>query len=189
MSSTTREQPSRLKVAGLGALGFVALLWVIEIVDALVNHRLDDLGIRPRSDEGLLGIVFAPLLHGGWVHLEANTLPALVLLFLGLALRLEVVDGALAATRLFGAALDTDVRSVDVALRPVFQAAAYAIFYGGLAFGVLACADFGPSLLAPGRIEHLLALPVRRPELIGGTFLGVLLLASCGALYGHTQVQ
>ncbi len=108
----------------------------------------------------------------------------LVLLFLGLALRLEVVDGALAATRLFGAALDTDVRSVDVALRPVFQAAAYAIFYGGLAFGVLACADFGPSLLAPGRIEHLLALPVRRPELIGGTFLGVLLLASCGALYG-----
>lgn len=82
MSTTPREQPSRLKVAGLGALGFVALLWVIEIVDALVNHRLDDLGIRPRSDEGLLGIVFAPLLHGGWVHLEANTLPALVLLFL-----------------------------------------------------------------------------------------------------------
>ena len=82
MTSTTREQPSRLKVAGLGALGFVALLWMIEIVDALVNHRLDDLGIRPRSDEGLLGIVFAPLLHGGWVHLEANTLPALVLFFL-----------------------------------------------------------------------------------------------------------
>jgi ABC-type transport system involved in multi-copper enzyme maturation permease subunit len=108
----------------------------------------------------------------------------LVLLLLGLALRLEVVDGALAATRLFGTSLDTDVRSVDVALRPVFQAAAYAIFYGGLGFGVLACADFGPSLLAPGRIEHLLALPLRRPELLAGTFLGVLLLATAGALYG-----
>jgi Cu-processing system permease protein len=108
----------------------------------------------------------------------------LVLAVLGLALRLDVVDGALAATRLFGTAIDNDIRSVDVALRPVFQAAAYAIFYGGLVFGVLACADFGPSLLAPGRIEHLLALPLRRPELLGGTFLGVLLLASAGALYG-----
>lgn len=107
-----------------------------------------------------------------------------LLAFLGLFLRLEVVDGALAATRLFGSSLDTDVRAVDVALRPVFQAAAYVIFYGGLAFGILACADFGPSLLAPGRIEHLLALPVRRYELLCGTFLGVLLLASCGALYG-----
>ncbi|WP_373044273.1 hypothetical protein [Vulgatibacter sp.] len=108
-----------------------------------------------------------------------------LLLFLGLALRLEVVDGALAATRLFGSALGGgEIRAVDVALRPVFQAAAYVIFYGGLAFGVLACADFGPSLLAPGRIEHLLALPLRRPELLAGTFLGVLLLASAGALYG-----
>lgn len=108
----------------------------------------------------------------------------LVLVFLGLALRLDVVDGALAATRLFGTALDNDIRSVDVALRPVFEAAADAIFYGGLAFGVLACADFGPSLLAPGRIEHLLALPVRRHELLAGTYLGVLLLACAGALYG-----
>lgn len=108
----------------------------------------------------------------------------LVLLVLGLSLRLDVVDGALAATRLFGRALRTDIRSVDVALRPVFKAASYLIFYGGLLFGVVACADFGPSLLAPGRIEHLLALPVRRWELLLGTFLGVLALALTGALYG-----
>lgn len=108
----------------------------------------------------------------------------LVLLVLGLSLRLDVVDGALAATRLFGRALRTDIRSVDVALRPVFKAASYLIFYGGLLFGVVACADFGPSLLAPGRIEHLLALPVRRWELLLGTFLGVLALSLTGALYG-----
>lgn len=76
------ERRSPFVVAGVGAVGFVALLWLIEIIDTLANHRLDQYGVRPRSDEGLLGIVFAPLLHGGWLHLEANTLPTLVLLFL-----------------------------------------------------------------------------------------------------------
>jgi Cu-processing system permease protein len=108
----------------------------------------------------------------------------LLLCAAGLTLRIDVVDGALAATRLFGKTLHTDIRSVDVALRPVFRAAAYVIFYGGLAFGILACADFAPSLLAPGRIEHLLALPVQRWQLLAGTFLGVLGLSSLGAIYG-----
>jgi len=106
------------------------------------------------------------------------------LVVLGFALRLEVVDGALAATRLFGKTVRSDIRSVDVALRFVYRAAAYVLFYGGLAFGIVACADFGPSLLAPGRIEHLLSLPVRRYELLLGTFLGVLALSMIGAIYG-----
>ena len=108
----------------------------------------------------------------------------LLLALAGLTLRIDVVDGALAATRLFGKVVHADIRSVDVALRPVFRAAAYVIFYGGLAFGVLACADFAPSLLAPGRIEHLLALPVQRWQLLAGTFFGVLALSLIGALYG-----
>ncbi len=107
-----------------------------------------------------------------------------VLCILGFALRLDVVDGALSATKFFGKTLRTDIRSADVAMRLVFQATAYMIFYGGLAFGIVACADFGPSLLAPGRIEHLLALPLRRWELLAGTFLGVLILSVLGALYG-----
>jgi len=107
-----------------------------------------------------------------------------VLGILAFALRLDVVDGALAATKFFGKSLNSDIQSVDVALRPVFQATAYMIFYGGLAFGIVASADFGPSLLAPGRIEHLLALPLRRWELLAGTFLGVLMLSMLAALYG-----
>jgi membrane associated rhomboid family serine protease len=73
------------QVAALGAGGFVALLWIIEIVDTAMDHRLDEYGVQPRSGEGLLGIVFAPVLHGGWAHLEANTVPCLVLGFLTLA--------------------------------------------------------------------------------------------------------
>ena len=103
---------------------------------------------------------------------------------MGLSLRMEVVDGALAATRLFGKLVHHDIQSADVALRPVFKVASYLLYYGGLAFGILACADFGPSLFSPGRIEHLPALPVRRWQLLVGTYLGVLALSLLGALYG-----
>jgi Cu-processing system permease protein len=108
----------------------------------------------------------------------------LIHLAVGLGLRLDVVDGALAATRLFGKALGTDLRSADSVLRQVFEAATYTVYYTGLAFGVLACSDFGPELLAPGRIEHLLSLPVRRVELLLGTFVGVLGLCIAGTTYG-----
>ncbi|MFT4083556.1 MAG: rhomboid family intramembrane serine protease [Nocardioides sp.] len=76
-----RTRPTWVRAAML-SLCFVALLWVMEVVDAATGNRLDDLGIRPRSGEGLLGIVFAPVLHFGWSHLAANTIPALVLFFL-----------------------------------------------------------------------------------------------------------
>jgi Cu-processing system permease protein len=111
---------------------------------------------------------------------------ALTLLFAvaGLALRMEVVDGALAATRFFGTVLTTDIRPAEAALGSLYRGVAYVVFYGGVGFGIIACADFAPSLLAPGRIEHLLALPVRRWQLLVGTFLGVLTLAVAGALYG-----
>jgi Cu-processing system permease protein len=109
-----------------------------------------------------------------------------VLLLLVTSLRLEVVDGALAASRLFGQPLDHSIRAADVALRPVFRVASQLVFWGGLCFGVLSCADFAPTLLSPGRIEHLLSLPVRRWELLAGTFLGVLALALAGAVYAST---
>jgi hypothetical protein len=106
-----------------------------------------------------------------------------LLMVLLTSLRLEVVDGALAATRLFGQPLYHDIQAADVALRPVFRVASQFVFWGGLCFGVLSCADFAPALLSPGRIEHLLSLPVRRWELLAGTFLGVLALALSGAVY------
>lgn len=107
-----------------------------------------------------------------------------LLVLIASSLELEVVDGALAASKLFGDVLfQPEIRAVDVALRPVFQAAAYLIFYGGVVFGVLSTADFAPSLLSPGRIEHLLSLPVRRWQLVAGTFVGVMGVAIAGALY------
>ena len=70
------------KVGGITIVSFVALLYVIEAVDTVMSGRLDQDGIRPLESEGLWGIIWAPLLHGGWPHLIANTVPALVLGFL-----------------------------------------------------------------------------------------------------------
>lgn len=61
---------------------FAASLYVIEFVDVLDDNRLDNLGIEPRTADGLWGVAFAPMLHAGWDHLIGNTIPLLVLGFL-----------------------------------------------------------------------------------------------------------
>jgi len=70
--------------AALVTGAFVALLWVLEIVDAATGHPLDAYGVRPRSDEGLVGVLVAPMLHFGFDHLVGNTVPVAVLGFLAL---------------------------------------------------------------------------------------------------------
>ena len=80
---TTGVDPTRAWVrAAVVSLAFVAVLWIVEIADRATTGSLDRYGIRPRTDEGLGGIVVAPLLHAGWGHLEANSGPLLVLGFL-----------------------------------------------------------------------------------------------------------
>ncbi len=61
----------------------VFFMWMLEGVDTLlIGGALDSFGIKPRTTEGLLGILLAPFLHGGFHHLTANTLPFLILGFL-----------------------------------------------------------------------------------------------------------
>jgi Cu-processing system permease protein len=115
---------------------------------------------------------------GLWLGITA------VLLLLGLSLRMDVVEGALAGASLFDRLFSNDLPAAQVALRPVFTAATYVIFYGFTTFLIVATSDFAPALLLPGRIEPILALPVRRYQLLGGTYLGVLALATLAAAYG-----
>ncbi|HEY1436816.1 MAG TPA: rhomboid family intramembrane serine protease [Casimicrobiaceae bacterium] len=61
------------------ALGFVALIWVIELLNWSLDLEVEDFGVRPRQLAGLPGILFAPLVHGGFAHLIANSPPLLVL--------------------------------------------------------------------------------------------------------------
>ncbi|WP_373536309.1 rhomboid family intramembrane serine protease [Microcoleus sp.] len=70
--SITRELQSHAAILG----GFVSLLWIIEIVDVfLFRGALNAYGVRPRSIQGLEGIILMPFLHGSFAHLAANTLP------------------------------------------------------------------------------------------------------------------
>lgn len=107
----------------------------------------------------------------------------LAVLLLTLALRLEVAEGVLAGAHLFGGSIDHELKPPDMALQPVFVAGAWIMFVGGTLFCSLSCSDFAPELLAPGRIEQLLALPLRRSELVLGTYLGVLSIATLVSLY------
>ncbi|MEV0294611.1 rhomboid family intramembrane serine protease [Nocardia sp. NPDC050710] len=68
--------------AGAVILGFVAMLYLIEGFDQIGSRQLDTAGIEPREADGLWGILWAPVLHGGWDHLIGNTLPLLVLGFI-----------------------------------------------------------------------------------------------------------
>lgn len=79
---TVGRAPSRLRDAAVTIGGFVAVLYLVEAVDAALGHRLDAAGIEPREVDGLDGVLFAPLLHFGWAHLAANTVPLLLFGFL-----------------------------------------------------------------------------------------------------------
>jgi len=80
-----RVLPARPRTAALVVVAFTALMYVVEAVDVVLGNRLDEQGIAPRTLDGLDGVLWAPLLHGSWSHLLANTVPVLAFAFLAMA--------------------------------------------------------------------------------------------------------
>jgi membrane associated rhomboid family serine protease len=58
---------------------FVALLWLILLFEMISGYKLNFLGVIPGQIEGLIGVLFSPLIHAGPEHLMSNTSPLLVL--------------------------------------------------------------------------------------------------------------
>lgn len=58
---------------------FVVAIWILEAADWIMGGSLDQFGIYPRQFIGLRGIFAAPLLHGGFAHVAANTIPFVIL--------------------------------------------------------------------------------------------------------------
>jgi membrane associated rhomboid family serine protease len=75
---TPTPQPS-LAGSALAVGTFVVLLWAIWAADTAFHLDLYRFGVYPREIRGLVGILIAPLVHGSWRHLFANTLPVFVL--------------------------------------------------------------------------------------------------------------
>ena len=57
----------------------IPVLFGVELLDQALHHRLDyDGGIRPRSLDGLDGMIFAPFLHANCLHLYGNSVPLIL---------------------------------------------------------------------------------------------------------------
>ncbi|MFH9062391.1 rhomboid family intramembrane serine protease [Streptomyces coeruleorubidus] len=72
----------RAMAAGKLMLAWIALLWLLEVVDVVSGHALDGLGVTPRTPSELVDVVPSAFIHFGFAHLAANTVPLLVLGFL-----------------------------------------------------------------------------------------------------------
>lgn len=77
-SSTGTPRPSPLGRLSSPIL-LLALMWVVQLADALLPGSLTGFGLRSWDLEGLGGVVVAPLLHASWQHLIANSVPLLIL--------------------------------------------------------------------------------------------------------------
>ncbi|MEA2042012.1 MAG: rhomboid family intramembrane serine protease [Bacteroidota bacterium] len=63
------------------ALVIILLIWLVFLISIIVpSIELRSMGIRPRTIDGLWGILFTPFLHGSWSHIISNTIPLLILL-------------------------------------------------------------------------------------------------------------
>ncbi len=145
---------------GLRALAaLVAVMWAVELVNALDSYRLDRDGIVPRNLSHLDGIVFAPFLHLSFSHLLGNTIPFVIL---GLAIafagarRLLLVTLIVALVSGLGVWLTSPSGSVTVgASGVVFGYATYLISrglfdrrLGEVLLGIVVLLLFGGALIS-----------------------------------------
>jgi membrane associated rhomboid family serine protease len=64
-------------------VGFLALIWLIQIVNWADHYQLTfSYGIRPRDPGSLPDILSAPFLHFSWAHIEGNSGPLFIFGFL-----------------------------------------------------------------------------------------------------------
>jgi membrane associated rhomboid family serine protease len=110
------------------SLWVVGILWFIEIADVYLSLGLGRFGLRPRDAFGLVGIVTAPILHGGYEHLFSNTMPLLVSLTAMLYLYPNAALRAIPMIWLGGGLLAWCIG------RPSIHIGASGLVYGMLAF-------------------------------------------------------
>ncbi len=72
-------QKMSLKETAIRVILAIVVLWFIKSAEMLFDWDFSAYGVKPREWAGLVGIVLAPLIHGSFEHLFANTLPTFVL--------------------------------------------------------------------------------------------------------------
>lgn len=69
---------SLLKVS-IFPLLFLAVMWLMFLIDHISSYSLTQFGTSPRTFKGLIGIFTSPFLHANLDHIASNSLPMLVL--------------------------------------------------------------------------------------------------------------
>lgn len=69
----------RLSESAVVPFRFSLLMVLVFLIQLLFNIDLGFLGIMPHMYSGLIGILFAPLIHGSSMHLYANIFPVIIL--------------------------------------------------------------------------------------------------------------
>ena len=81
--SKNYTRTGRLKTAASLTVGFLAVEWIIHIINFLFfGSELGQYGIHPLDFNGIWGIFTAPLLHANFEHLIGNSLPGAIFCFL-----------------------------------------------------------------------------------------------------------
>jgi len=78
----TTEKPKHavaLKPIALNVIWAIILIWLIKGIELFFAIDFSNYGVFPREFSGLIGVLFAPLLHGSFEHLFSNTLALFVL--------------------------------------------------------------------------------------------------------------
>lgn len=79
MSTSDAPARSGAFVRFLSPVALVAVMWAVQILDAILPGSFTGFGLRSWDLGSAPGLVLGPLLHSGWPHLIGNTLPLLVL--------------------------------------------------------------------------------------------------------------
>jgi membrane associated rhomboid family serine protease len=74
-----REDSLHMKRSFAAAASYVAILWLVKIVETIYGVSFVEYGVYPGQVSGLIGILLAPLIHSSYTHLFANTAPLLIL--------------------------------------------------------------------------------------------------------------
>ncbi len=139
---------------------FLLILWTIQTVQAVTGFSFARWGIYPLHEEGLIGVISSPMIHGSWMHLINNSFPffvgfslmlffyrrvalkSFVLIYLltgslvwlfgkpAFHIGLSGVDYGIISFLFWGGVFRRNIQSIAVALTVVF-------LYSGMLYGVL----------------------------------------------------
>jgi membrane associated rhomboid family serine protease len=154
------NEKGRIKAGVFVAVYFVALLWIVKILEAATGYKLlYEYGILPRSVDSLYGIITAPFIHSGYIHLFNNSVP----LFIAILGIFYFYPRAAARVLIF-------IYLVTNLLVWFFGRPSYHIGASGLVYGYIAFLFFGSAF---SRNKNMLVVSLIIMFIYGAMFWGI----------------